>query len=152
MEQTQTMALTLDTQLQARGPAAAIVLTDDQVAALSSARAFPVTVTIDGHTVRLRLARMGGENLIGMSRAVRAELGVEAGQQVRAEIAPDEESREVDLPAELTAALAQDPALQQAWQALAPSRRKEHVRQLTEAKQEATRQRRLAAIVDSLRG
>lgn len=146
------MSLTLDTELQARGPAAAIVLTDDQVAALSQARAFPVTVTIDGHTVRLRLARMAGENLIGMSRAVRAELGVEAGQQVRVVVALDESSREVEPPLDLAAALESDPALNDAWQALSASRRKEHVRRLTEAKQETTRQRRLAAVLDSLRG
>lgn len=38
-----------------------------------------------------------------------------------------------------------------AFDALAPSKRKEHVRQVTSAKAEETRDRRIAKIVDSLR-
>src|SRR5690625_7358488 len=99
------MTLTLQAMIEARGPAAAIVLTDDQVATLGAGKAGPVTVTIAGTTARLRLARMDGENLIGTSKAVRAQLSVQVGDQVEAEIAPDRAERTVDVPPELTAAL-----------------------------------------------
>ncbi len=74
--------LRLHTVLEPMGPAGAIVLDDEQVAQLSTAKAFPVVVTIGEHTGRLRLARMGGKNLIGFSKAVRAEMGVAPGDEI----------------------------------------------------------------------
>ncbi|ROR93184.1 uncharacterized protein DUF1905 [Salana multivorans] len=144
-------ALELTTVLEPRGPAAAIVLSDEQVAAFDAGRAFPVTVTIDGRTARLRLARMGGENLVGLSRAARADLGVEIGQDVTVVIALDEAPREVEVPAELAAILDGDAGLRSAWDALAFSHRREHARAVAEAKRPETRQRRVDAVVEALR-
>ena len=109
--------LRLHTVLQPTGPAGAIVLDDDQVAALSTAKAFPVVVTIGDRTARLRLARMGGKNLIGFSKAVRAELGVELGDEFDAVIAADTAERTVEIPDALAAALASDPAAKSAYDA-----------------------------------
>jgi Domain of unknown function (DUF1905) len=50
--------------LQPRGPAAAVVLDDAQVAAVGEgARRFPVVATVNGYTWRTSVARMGGEFL-----------------------------------------------------------------------------------------
>lgn len=49
--------LRLHTVLEPMGPAGAIVLTDEQVATLSTAKAFPVAVTIGERVAKLRLAR-----------------------------------------------------------------------------------------------
>ncbi|MEH3033491.1 MAG: YdeI/OmpD-associated family protein [Aeromicrobium erythreum] len=144
--------LHLSTTLEPRGPAAAIVLTDEQVATLGSAKAAPVVVTIGDRTARLRLARMGGENLVGLSKASRAELGVDVGDAVKVTIALDDAPREVEVPPALATALDAEPGLRAAWDVLAPSRRKEHARSVAEAKQEATRDRRVAKVVESLRG
>lgn len=143
--------LTVETVLEPMGPATAIELTDDQVAELGSTRNPPVVVTIDGTSHRLRVARMGGQNLIGLSKAARAALGVEIGDRVRATIELDTAERTVDMPPELTAALEADPAAKEAFDALAYSRRKEHARQIAEAKKPETRQARLAKILASLR-
>ncbi|WP_020105936.1 YdeI/OmpD-associated family protein [Nocardia sp. 348MFTsu5.1] len=143
--------LRLTVELQPRGPAAAIVLTDEQVAGLGGTKTAPVRFTIGGTTVRGRLARMGGENLIGLNKSVRAELGVEAGDTVEVIIELDAEPREVDLPPALSAALDADPAVRASFDALAPSRRKEHARSVADAKRDETRDRRVAAIVDALR-
>lgn len=145
------MTLTLRTTLAARGPAAAIVLTDDQVAELGTARAAPVTVTIAGRTARLRLARMGGENLIGMSKAARAQLGVTIGEEVQAVIAADQAERTVDVPAELSEALA-DAGLTEAFAAWSYSRRKEAARSVAEAKAAETKARRVAKVLGQLSG
>lgn len=60
--------------LEARGPAGAFILTDEQVATLGGGRKkFPVTVTVNGVGLPLRLARMGGENMIGPAKAKRDE-------------------------------------------------------------------------------
>ncbi len=144
--------LRLQTTLVGRGPAAAIILDDEQVAALGAGKAFPVTVTIGDRTARLRLARMGGQNMIGFSKAARAEMGVEIDQEVDAVIRVDADERPVEEPPALAAALDADPALRAAFDALSPSARKEHARAVADAKQEATRDRRLTKIVEALRG
>ncbi|OSP07618.1 YdeI/OmpD-associated family protein [Microbacterium sp. LEMMJ01] len=144
--------LRVHTVLTGRGPAAAILLTDEQVASFGAGKAFPVAVTIGGRTARLRLARVGGENMIGLSKAARADLGVEIDQEVDAVIRLDTAERVVEVPPALAAALDADPAVRAAFDALSPSARKEHAKAVAEAKQEATRERRIAKIVESLRG
>lgn len=143
--------LRLHTVLEPMGPAGAIVLDDEQVAALSDAKAFPVVVTIGDRTARLRLARMGGKNLIGFSKAARAELGVELGDEFDVIIAPDAEERTVDVPDVLAAALDADPVARAAFDGLSYTRRKEIARSIAEAKQDATRQRRLEKALADLR-
>ncbi len=138
--------------VESRGPAAAIVLTDEQVAALGGARNAPVTLTIAGATVRTRIGQMGGENLLGLSKERRQALGVDAGDQVDAVIALDTAERSVELPPELAAALAEDPTAKAAFEELSPSRRKELARSIADAKAPETRQRRLARALDELRG
>ncbi|MGK9221885.1 MULTISPECIES: DUF1905 domain-containing protein [Microbacterium] len=145
-------ALQLHTTIHARGPAAAILLSDEQVAALGSVKNPPVVVTIGDRVARLRIARMGGENMLGLSKAARAELGVEIGDEVEVEIALDAAERTVEVPPALAEALAADPAAKAAFDALAYSRRKEIARSIAEAKQEATRDRRLEKALAELRG
>lgn len=142
--------LRLHTVLQPMGPAGAIVLDDDQVATLSTAKAFPVVVTIGERTARLRLARMGGQNLIGFSKAVRAEMGVQLGDEFDVVIAPDATERTVEVPAPLAEALEADAAAKAAFDALSYSRRKEIARSIAEAKQDATRERRLTKALEEL--
>ena len=144
-------SLTLTTTLEPRGPAAAIVLTDDQVATLGGGKRAAVRVSIADRTARLRLAVMGGENLIGLSKAARAELAVETGDEVTVTIELDETPREVDVPADLAAALAADPAAAAAFEGLAFSHRKEYAVWVADAKREETRLRRVAQAIDRLR-
>ena len=143
--------LRIHTTIQQRGPAAAIILDDDQVASLGGAKNAPVTLTIGGATVRTRIGQMGGENLLGLSKERRVALGVEAGDEVEAVIALDEAERAVELPPQLDAAFAQDPAAKQAFEGLAPSRRKEIARGIAEAKAPETKERRLEKALDELR-
>lgn len=142
----------LTVELQKRGPAAAIVLTDEQVAALGSTKTPPVRFTINGQTVEGRVGRMGDENLLGLNKAVRTRLGVEAGDTVDVLVEPDAAPREVTLPDDLAAALDGEPLLRAAFDALAPSRRKEHARSVADAKKPETRERRIAAVLDAVRG
>lgn len=144
--------LELSTTLVPFGPACAILLTDAQVAELSDRKNPPVVVTIGDRSARLRVARMGGENCIGLSRAARAELGVEIGDAVEVTIAPDTAERTVDVPPALAAALAAEPAAQAAFDALSYTRRKEHARSVAEAKKEDTKERRVEKILAELRG
>ncbi|GAA0221363.1 YdeI/OmpD-associated family protein [Cryptosporangium japonicum] len=142
----------LSAVLEPRGPAGAFVLTDEQAAALGDGKkAFPVTVTVNGVTLALRLARMGGENMIGLAKAARAQAGVELGETYDVTISADAGERTVEVPADLAAALAADPAAGAAFTGLAYSHRKEFVRWVTEAKREATRADRVGKTVEMVR-
>jgi len=145
-------ALTFSTVLEQYGPAAAIILSDEQVAQLGGAKNAPVVVTAGDRTARLRLARMGTDNLIGLSKAARAELGVETGDAVEVTIALDTAERTVEVPPALEAALAAEPELRERFDALAYSRRKELARSIAEAKQDETRERRVQKALEQLRG
>lgn len=146
------MTLNVRTTLAPVGPATAIELTDAQVAELGGGKRPPVRVTIGDRTARLRLAVMGDCNLIGLSKASRAELGVEIGDTVQARIELDDAERTVDVPDDLATALDTEPGLRAAFDALSFTKRKEYARGLTEAKRAETRERRLRAVIDGLRG
>jgi Bacteriocin-protection, YdeI or OmpD-Associated/Domain of unknown function (DUF1905) len=139
-------------QLQPRGPAAAVVLDDDQVAAVGEgARRFPVAATVNGYHWRTTVSRMGGEFLLGLSREVRQRAGAEAGDEVDVAIELDTAPRTVEVPEALAAALAADPQAKTAFDGLAVSHRKEYARWVDEAKREETRQRRVQQAVEMLR-
>ena len=144
--------LTLTTTLQRRGPAAAVVLADDQVAEVGEGRkAFPVQATINGYTWAGRVSRMGGEFLLGLNREVSTGAGVEAGDEVTVAIALDEAPREVDVPAALAQALDGDATAKATFDALAFTHRKEFARWIAEAKKDETRERRVAQALQMLR-
>src|SRR3979409_2041985 len=73
----------LTATLVPRGPAAAVVLDDEQVAAVGEgAKRFPVTATVNGYLWRTTVTRMRGEFLLGLNREVREGAGVNAGDSV----------------------------------------------------------------------
>ncbi|TDP89299.1 uncharacterized protein DUF1905 [Leucobacter luti] len=146
------MALTIETTLAPQGPATAILLTDPQVVELGGGPRAAVLVTVAGRTERLRLARMGGLNCIGLSKAVRAAFNVEIGDTITAEIALDTAERTVDVPTDLAAALDSTPGLRAKYDALSYSRRKELARAVHSAKRPETRERRIAAAVAEVSG
>lgn len=139
-------------QLQRRGPAAAVVLDEEQVAAVGEgAKRFPVVATVNGYTWRTSVARMGGEFLVGLSREVREGAGVEAGDEVEVSIELDQAPREVDVPAALATALAADGEAAAAFERMAFTHRKEYARWVAEAKRDETRERRVAQAVEMIR-
>jgi Bacteriocin-protection, YdeI or OmpD-Associated/Domain of unknown function (DUF1905) len=140
------------TQLQPRGPAAAVVLDDDQVAQVGEgAKRFPVVATVNGYTWRTSVARMKGEFLVGLSREVRQNAGAEAGDEVEVALALDEAPREVEVPEALAAALAADPEARASFERMAFTHRKEYARWVAEAKRDETRQRRVEQAVGMIR-
>jgi len=135
-----------------RGPAAAVVLDDDQVAAVGEgAKRFPVVATVNGHTWRTTIMRMGGEFVLGLSREVREAAGAQAGDEVGVTLELDEAPREVEVPAALAAALEADPQARAAYERLSFTHRKEYARWIAEAKREQTRARRVAEAIEMLR-
>jgi hypothetical protein len=140
------------TQLQPRGPAAAVVLDDAQVAVVGEgAKRFPVVATVNGYTWRTSVSRMGGEFLLGLSREVRQGAGAEAGDMVDVAVRLDVAPRDVDVPEALAAALATDPQAKAAFEAMAFTHRKEYARWVAEAKRDETRLRRVQQALEMIR-
>ena len=137
--------------LHERGPAAAVVLDDEQVKTLGEgAKRFPVVATVNGYTWRTSVARMGGEFLVGLNRQVREGAGVRAGDTVEVALELDTASREVDVPDALAGALRSDPGAKSVFDALSFTHRKEFARWVAEAKREETRDRRVAETLEML--
>jgi len=130
-----------------------IVVPDAVVAELGAGKRPLVTVTIDGrYSFDYTIAVMGGKNMIGFSAAHRAASGLAGGDEVEISLELKTAPREIDMPAELTAALAADPVAAAAFEKLSYTFRKEHARAISEAKADETKQRRLEKIMAGLRG
>jgi len=126
-----------------------IVVPAEIVEALGGGKRAPVKVTIKGHAYSSTLAVMGGSVMVGVAAEHRQAAGVEGGETVEVQIELDTAPRTVDVPPDLAAALDQA-AAREAFDALAFSYRKEHVRLVNEAKAADTRQRRIEAVVQKV--
>jgi hypothetical protein len=124
----------------------------EAVAALGKGKRPPVKVTLNGYTYRSTVAAYGDEFLLPLSAENRAAAGARAGDELEITLELDQEPRTVELPEDLAAALAAQPGAREAFDALAPSARKEHVRQVESAKALETRSRRIAAILARVGG
>jgi antitoxin component of MazEF toxin-antitoxin module len=144
-------ALTFTATLQKRGPAAAVVLDDEQVGTIGEgAKRFPVCATVNGYTWLTSVARMGGEFLVGLPREVREAAGAQAGDTVEVTLELDTAPREVEVPEALAAALERAPKAKATFEGLAFTHRKEYARWVAEAKREDTRERRVAQAIEML--
>jgi Bacteriocin-protection, YdeI or OmpD-Associated/Domain of unknown function (DUF1905) len=143
--------LRLRAVLEPRGPAGAIVLSDDQVATLGGTKTPSVRVTVLGVTVPARVGRMRGENLLGFSKQLRVDLGVEIGQSIDIVITLDTEPRTVQVPRALADAFLDDAEAKAAFDQLAPSHQKEFARWIEEAKRAETTRLRVEQSLQMLR-
>lgn len=121
------------------------------IEALGSGKRPPVKVTINGYTYRSTVAVIGGAFMISLSAANRAAASVEGGQEHDVEVELDTEPRTVELPADFAAALDAEPAALEAFDRLSPSNKGWHVSQVTDARTDETRQRRIAKQVAALK-
>jgi hypothetical protein len=124
---------------------------EEQVAALGGGKHPKVAVTVNGYRFRTSIARMGDSYWLGVSGERRAAAGVKAGDVLDVEVELDTAPREVEMPEDLAAALAGDPAAKAFWDTLSYSKQLWHVTQVTSAKKAETRASRVAKSVAMLR-
>ena len=122
------------------------------VEALGGGARPPVTITVKGHSWKSRVAIMRGRHLLGLSNANRQAAGVATGDEVEVELELDTEPRVVVEPADFAEALDADPVARAAYDKLAYSHKREHVRAIESAKQPETRRRRIEKAIATLRG
>ena len=110
-----------------------------------------VVVTLDGgYSFRTTVGPHAGASYISVSAAIRDEANIAAGEEVTVDVAVDTEPRDVEVPDDLSAALADDDAARSWFEGLTDSQRKTFVTSVTSAKQPETRQRRVARAVSAL--
>ena len=118
---------------------------------MGSGKRPPVTVSIGAYTCRNTIAVMDGMYMVGVSAEHRAGAGVAGGDEVDVEIELDTAPREVSVPDDFAAALDAEPKARATFDALSYSNKSWHVLQVTGARTDETRQRRIGKSVDVLR-
>jgi hypothetical protein len=135
------------------GDRPAVVLPADVAAAMGGRARIPVAGTINGVAFRGSTMPLGdGRHCVGFRKDTRAEAGgAEMGDTVAIEIRRNHAPRTVDVPDDLAEALAAEPGLRDAFDAMSYTHRREWVEAVEGAKRPETRARRIAQAVAAVR-
>ncbi|WP_375387256.1 YdeI/OmpD-associated family protein [uncultured Amnibacterium sp.] len=144
------MTVEYRTTMHLTGRNTGIPVPPEVLEALGGGKRPAVAVVANGYRFTSTVGAMGGRALIPFSAERRAESGIAGGDDLAVLLELDTAPREAAVPDDLAAALAAA-GVRDAFDALAPSRRKAHVTAVEGAKAPETRARRVAAAVESLR-
>ena len=145
------MATFRTTLLQSGKTATGIEIPAEIVEGLNAGKVPPVVVTVNGYTYRGTVAVMGGAYMVGFNADHRAASGISGGDEIEVDVKLDTEPRRVEIPEELATALAADPEARATFEKLSNSNKGWHVSQVTGAKTDETRERRIAKSIEALR-
>ena len=143
------MTASYDTTIRAFGNNAGIEVPAEVLTRLGAGKRPKVLVRVGDYSFATTVGVMGGLALISLSKAHREASGLRAGQEIHVDLELDTAPPRISVPQELAAALA-EAGLVEAFDKLAPSRRKEYARQISDAKAAETKARRVARIVAEL--
>lgn len=139
-----------ETKLLQTGNNTGIEVPPEVIEALGGGKRPAVALTVNGYAYRSTVGVMGGKSLVPFSSDHRVASGLKGGDAITVEIELDVAPREVTVPADLATAL--DAAgLRPAFDKLAFSHRKEHVRAIEDAKTADTRIRRIEKAIEKLK-
>ena len=136
---------------QSDGTATGIVIPNEVIEALGAGKKPPVNITVNGYAYRSTVATVDGNFMVGFSADHRAASGIRGGDEIDVDIELDTQPRKVDVPPDLQAALDAEPAAKATFEKLSNSLKGYHVSQVTGAKTEETRQRRIEKSISVLR-
>ena len=111
----------------------------------------PVCGTINGFPYRSSLMPMGGCYAMVVNRTIREGANVEAGDEVNVVMERDTAERTVETPPELEKELAKNKKARERWEELSFTHKKEMANSIRNAKQEETKKRRLAKVMQVLK-
>jgi len=111
----------------------------------------PVRGTINGFPFRSSLMPMGGCHMMAVNKTMREGSRAKAGDVVDVVMERDDEARTVEAPPELSKELAKNKKAQERWEKLAFTHKKEMAISIRDAKQEETKRRRLAKVMQVLK-
>jgi len=133
------------------GVVAAITPPFDVVETFGTRARVPIRGTINGFAFRSSLMPMGGCHMMPVNMALRRGAGVEPGDLVDVVMERDRDERTVKAPAELEKELAKNKIARERWEKLAFTHKKEMANSISGAKQEETKKRRLAKVMEVLK-
>jgi hypothetical protein len=146
------------------GAVAAVAPPFDVVEVFGTRARVPVRGTINGYPFRSSLMPMGdclqgkgtvpapsSSHMMPVCKALRDGAGVKPGDTVKVVMGRDEDKRIVDVPPALKKELAKSKTARANWEKLSFTNQKEIALSIRGAKQEETRQRRLAKAMDILK-
>lgn len=128
------------------GGGAYVPVPAEVVAALGGGGRIPVRATFDGIDYAGSIVSMGEGPCLGLLKSIRAALGKEPGDSVTVVVERDEAERTVDVPDDLSAALAAA-GVRTGFDALSYSKRRDLANAVTTAKRPETRVRRIEQAV-----
>jgi len=142
---------TFETTVAASGNNTGIVVPGEVINQLGAGNRPPVIVNVNDHEYRNTVAVMGGKHMISVSAAVRKATGLKAGDPIRVTLTVADTPRDVNVPADLAAALAADDRAGAFFVKLSNSMQRYHIDNINAAKSDETRLRRITKAVSLFR-
>ncbi|PZS30740.1 MAG: 2-isopropylmalate synthase [Pseudonocardiales bacterium] len=130
---------------------AEVPLSFEQREELGGGVRIPIAGTINGTPFRTTSFRMGDFTGIAFRKETQRAAGVAPGDEIDLEISRDTAERTVEPPPALAAAFGTDPAAKAAFDRMSFTHRREYAEWIADAKQEATRKKRVARALELLR-
>lgn len=143
------MPITYETRVIGEGNHASLRIPDEVLKQLGTNRRAPLKITINGHTYRSTSTGVAGECRVVFPQSDREQAGAAAGDLVAVTLELEVGHREVDIPSALRSALV-NVGLLEAFESLTYSKRKGFSKQISDAKTEKTRVKRIQKVIDSL--
>ena len=135
--------VSFDTTLSAFGNNTGIVVPTGVIEALGAGKRPPVDVRLNSYGYRTTVGSMKGQSMISVSAAIRAETGLAAGDPVSVTLTVNDTARDVTIPHDFAAALRDNDGAATFFAGLSNSLQRYHIDQITSAKTDDTRQRRI---------
>lgn len=132
-----------ETTVAAMGNNTGIVVPPQVIERLGAGKRPAVLVKVNGYEYRNTVGVMGGKFLISISAAVRKETGLKGGDPIVVELTLADGPREVVLPPDFAEELAKDKAAGEFFAKLSNSMQRYHADNISSAKSEETRRRRI---------
>lgn len=144
-----TAKTTYQTLVIGNGNHASLEIPDKNLSEIGGNKRAPLKITINGYTYQSTATGVNGKCMVVFPTRDRDASGAKAGDLVTVTLELDDGYRHVDVPSGLGKALAAN-GLTEKFHDLNYSSRKECARQVSDARTEETKQRRIEKIIDRL--
>ncbi|MDQ3123210.1 MAG: YdeI/OmpD-associated family protein [bacterium] len=143
------MKTTYETVVLGFGNHASIEIPEKNLTEIGGSKRAPLRITINGYTYQSTATVVDGKCMVVFPTRDRQASGAKAGDRIKVILELEDGYRSVDIPSTLSEALVVN-GLKETFRDLTYSRRKEFARQVSEAKIEDTKNRRIKKIISQL--
>lgn len=132
-----------ETELTAFGNNTGIIVPPGVINELDAGKRPAVDVDLNGYRFRSTIGVMAGQSLVSVSAAIRNDTGLAAGDLINVTLTLNDTPREFSIPEDFATAIRRNPRTEEFFAALSNSLQRYHIDQVTSAKTDETRQRRI---------